>query len=886
MLIFNKKWRVLSLCLFTAALALTSLTFVSCGGDTEDGYKICLFGADTSKTWNVWAWKETGSKDEEYSTKSWPGGDIQLTKTDSDYGYIYTYMDVDTSYPLGILFVDSTGSSKTEDIEVPVSTLTSTTELYFVYGSKTYYTSADDVKGLYNASVTAISGSSLTITGTVIGASSVSASDFTVTNSSGASKTVTSAALSGTALTLTVTAGKSDLPLTLIYNSVSTSVTYSADCIDDYVLPSSSSEIAALAQSLGVSISDSSATFKTWAPTAGSVSVLLYASSSDAYDSSRTASFDAPGSTTTDWKKTSYTPKEVSMSLGDNGVWSVEDVDVSSYSYYKYKIKIANTTYYVSDIWHTVAGPDSAASQIADIDSSEATPSSWETSYTNPFGSSGNETKSYSDAVIYEMHVRDWSRAVDSSSTGKFLTICGNDTATVGSSTETIIEHLKDLGVTHVQILPMFDYAQLNSDTDYNWGYNPYHYNVPEGRYVTDSYTDGTQAVLELRTMVKALHDAGIAVIMDVVYNHTSGTLTGSLYDSTVPGYFYRMSNGSYSNGSGCGNELATNHAMVKQYVIESLKHWMNDYHINGFRFDLMGCFEASTMKDIYDELYAIDKNVLVYGEPWTGGTSAVSGGATAAGKGTSGIGYGAFDDDFRDAIKGGEYGGFKQGHVQGTFSDSGIIKGLTGASCTRNSTGLPELSLHYVECHDNYTLFDKLAISALNKTSYSGNLFTAASSYLDTIKSEDKLAAAFVLLSQGTPFINGGQEFLRTKQGNENSYNASDTINQINLGMKSTYSEVYNTYKALIALRKEYSSSFGNLTDSSATKVKVTSGVTKYTAGSFTVYFNATSDDYSLSDTGYEVTIDEESGAYSVAGSTSTITSVPAKGFVIIKNS
>ena len=197
------------------------------------------------------------------------------------------------------------------------------------------------------------------------------------------------------------------------------------------------------------------------------------------------------------------------------------------------------------------------------------------------------------------MHIRDWSRAIVSDSTGKFLEI---------AESAKIIGHLKDLGVTHVQILPMFDYAQVNSDSGYNWGYNPYHYNVPEGRYVTSGYKDGTQAVREMRQRISALHDAGIAVIMDVVYNHTNSTGENSLYDKTVPQYFYRVkADGSYSNGSGCGNEVATNHDMVRKYVIESLRHWMLDYHINGFRFDLMGLAEKETMKAVYDELYKID---------------------------------------------------------------------------------------------------------------------------------------------------------------------------------------------------------------------------------------------------------------------------------------
>ena len=534
---------------------------------------------------------------------------------------------------------------------------------------------------------------------------------------------------------------------------------------------------------------------------------------------------------------------------------------------------------------------DSIASQITDINSdSSAIPYGLsygnKESYKNPFGKNDTESKSYTDAVIYEMHITDWSYAEDADSTGnvgKYLTIANGDK---------VIEHIKELGVTHVQLLPVFEFAETNANTKYNWGYNPYHYNVPEGRYVTVGYEDGTQAVLELRTLIAKLHEAGIAVNMDVVYNHTSGTGDYSLYDSTVPYYFYRFdSDGNYSDGSGCGNEIDSEAAMAKKYIIDSLKHWMLDYHFNGFRFDLMGCLSKETMAEIYDELSKIDPNVMVYGEPWTGGTAAVTNGATQSVSSSSGEGIGAFDDDFRDSIKGAEFGGFKQGHVQGTYSDSGITTGLVGKSGknNRNVTGKLGLGLHYVECHDNYTLFDKLAISYWQRandktTTTTGNLFTKIGyDGLVEVKAENKLAAAYVFLSQGTAFINGGQEFLRTKRGNENSYNTSNTsstsTNGIDLTFKDTYSDVYNTYKGLIALRRANPSAFG--ANASAKAEKVSTGVTKYTTGDFLVYFNATDDAVNISASGYAKRVD-------VSGGTPTegevVSTVPAKSFVILK--
>ena len=364
---------------------------------------------------------------------------------------------------------------------------------------------------------------------------------------------------------------------------------------------------------------------------------------------------------------------------------------------------------------------------------------------------------------------------------------------------------------------------------------------------------------------------------------------------------------------------------MARKYVIDSLKHWMKDYHINGFRFDLMGCLESDTMKEIYEALYAIDKNVLVYGEPWTGGTSGVIGSADKAGEASVGYGFGAFDDSFRNAIKGAEFGGFQKGQVQGTADDNNIIKGLK-ANTSRNATNIKGLTIHYAECHDNYTLFDKLAMSILgmtnpNKTKL--DLFAAlGEEKLSNVIKQDKLAAAYIFLAQGTPFINGGQEFLRTKKGNPDSYAADtkggitwtntagnlniDDVNTINLSMKETYSDVYNTYKGLIALRKANPEAFGNNEDAIAERVLVKADattkqklVTRYATGDFLIFFNAGDTDYSVVDgdelkvADYPNLIDVSSGevSSSLLSASKFIDSetgklnIPAKSFVILKS-
>ena len=664
---------------------------------------------------------------------------------------------------------------------------------------------------------------------------------------------------------------------------------------------------------LGLTFDGEKAVFKVWAPLASEVKILFYDDVSKVGNfKAETVDAKACGSTTEGSLK-GEPSKESEMSLDkETGIWSYTLDSVGSKKYYKYQITNNGITYWTSDIYAKACSPDAIASQIVDINA--GTEYGTKEKYKNPFGSNGADSKDNSEAIIYEMHIRDWSRATVSDSTGKF-----NDFAS-----DEVIAHLKELGVTHVQILPMFEYAQVVNDDGYNWGYNPYHYNVPESRYTDySSDKDGTATVEQARAMIKKLHDNGIAVIMDVVYNHTSGTQGGSLYDSTVPYYYYRIkADGTYSNGSGCGNETDSEAPMFRKYMIDSLKHWMLDYHINGFRFDLMGIHSKEAMKEIYEALSAIDQNVLVYGEPWTGGDCLVENGATQAVSAGS-YGVGAFDDDFRDAVKGAEFGGFKTGQVQGEFNDTGIASGLVGKSGNnnRNVTGEPGLALHYVECHDNFTLYDKLVYSLkenledVQKADKDGKIATkwpasVSEEQLELIKKEDKLAAAFVLLSQGTPFMNGGQDFLRTKKGNPDSYSADtkggikwtneageyniDDVNTVDLSMKTDNADVYNVYKGLIALRKNNSVAFGKNTSASASTAKTknadgkearTKGVTKYTTGDFRIFFNATDNEVEIASsemTGYKTLVDVSTGT--PAESNLVPSKVPAKSFVILK--
>ena len=829
----------------------------SAGNGGTGEYTVYLLDKPASGTWGIWYWlvKADGSQNGvSKSTGEWPVGATTITGNDSTGGFQrLSISDIDSYTKLGLLFVNKdNGKEQTGDVLVPVSELKEHKTIYFTFSNpKIYYLNLDEAIGIMTAQVTNKDGTEISITTSRL--TSIDKSALSVKGSDGTEFAVSGAEISGSTGTITISNGNiSKLPYTITYGGKSVDAQIKQDLIDEIFKVEDSSEF-------GIILNGNTASFKMWAPLASKVQLALYADSS-AVSSDSNAEL-----------------KEMTFDNA-SGIWSAENVTVTGFKYYKYAVTNGGKTNYVADIWSKAASADSVASQICDINSdTNAIPkgltvdTAWGTkeAYYNPFGKTGTESKKYTDASIYEMHIRDWSRVEVSDSTGKFLDIANGDK---------VIAHLKDLGITHVQILPMFDYAQTNADTGYNWGYNPYHYNVPEGRYVKNM-TDGTDAVQQLRTLIGKLHEAGIAVNMDVVYNHTNGTGSASLYDMTVPEYFYRLdSSGNYYNGSGCGNEVATNHAVVKKYVIESLKHWMLDYHINGFRFDLMGLHESSTMSSIYTELSKIDQNVMVYGEPWTGGDSGVKNGcikenlsnfdSCSPSNNVNGVGY--FNDTIRDAIKGSVFDQAGKGQVQGVFSDDTICKGLLGSLEFATVLGR---SLNYVECHDNQTLFDRLAYSNYKKVS------GLSDTQMNEIKAEEKLTAAYIFLAQGTPFINGGQEFMRTKQNDHNSYISSDVINQISLSFKETYADVYNIYKGLIALRKANPAAFGANTSASAETV--TKGVTKYVTGDFCVYFNATDTKQTCDAAGYAKSVDVSSGTPTEAA---VVTNVPAKSFVILK--
>lgn len=412
------------------------------------------------------------------------------------------------------------------------------------------------------------------------------------------------------------------------------------------------------------------------------------------------------------------------------------------------------------------------------------------------------------DAVIYELHIRDFSVSPASGmvNKGKYLAFTEEGTRSP-EGLRTGIDHLKELGITHVHFLPVFDFLtvdELDANKTYNWGYDPQNFNAPEGSYASNPNT--ISRILELKMLVQSLHRAGIGVVFDAVYNHTYHTRR-SYFNQTVPGYYYRQKpNGTFSNASGCGNEVATERSMVRKYIIDSLVYWATEFHLDGFRFDLMGIYDLETMNQIRAKMDAISPSILLYGEGWTADKSPLDENWRAVKTNVPRLNrIAVFNDDFRDGIKGNGFQAESKGFVNGqTIQEENIKFGIAGACFHPQIVyGYVERSkspwatepwqcVNYAACHDNYTLFDKFVLSSPDATE-------------DELMRMVMMAGALVLTSQGIPFLHAGDEMARTKQGHHNSYKSPDSINQIDWTRKHTYNQVFTYYQSLIELRKSH---------------------------------------------------------------------------------
>jgi pullulanase len=398
-------------------------------------------------------------------------------------------------------------------------------------------------------------------------------------------------------------------------------------------------------------------------------------------------------------------------------------------------------------------------------------PPGWDTAKTGP------AVESPVDMVIYEMHVRDFTIAPNSPASpehrGKYLGFAE------------ALDHLKELGVTHVQLMPLQDFENDETSTNYNWGYVTTVYDSPEGWFASNISDDSR--IREFKQLVAALHQRGIGVIMDVVYNHTAA---GAPFNFFVPRYYYRyLPDGSQSNGSGCGNDFRSEAPMARKYIIDSLKHWVREYGVDGFRFDLMALIDLDTMKQAEAELRAINPSIVLYGEPWGGGGRSAK--VTPTNKQTiRGTRIGAFNDNIRNALVGSPFDKAHGGFIQDGSSKEDLQRGIEGA--WRIWAGTPGQAINYLSCHDNYTVWDKLKLSKPGASD-------------QEMKEMMKLGYLLLFTSQGVPFLHGGEEFARNKKGHENSYNAPDEINEVDWSLKEKNRDLYNYTRDIIALRKAH---------------------------------------------------------------------------------
>lgn len=523
----------------------------------------------------------------------------------------------------------------------------------------------------------------------------------------------------------------------------------------------------------------SATTFTLWAPTADEVRLMIY---SDGWRGSFIASY--------------------AMMPAEEGTWKMVVAQDLLGKYYTFHVKVKGKWLgETPGINAQAVGVNGQRAAI--VDWKQTHPEGWDNDRRPPL-------QSPADMIIYEMHHRDFS--VDEASgichKGKYLALTEQGT-TNSFQLATGIDHLVELGVTHVHLLPSSDYASIDEtrldENPYNWGYDPRNYNVPDGSYATDPYQPETR-IREFKQMVLALHRAGIRVVMDMVYNHTFYT-EESNFERTVPGYFYRrMKDGSWSNGSGCGNETASERPMMRKFMIDSVLYWIREYHIDGFRFDLMGLHDIDTMNAIRKAVDEVDSSVCLYGEGWTGGVPCYPASLLALKMNVARMpGIAAFSDELRDALCGSVWEKEKGGFLAGVPGAEQSVKfGIVGAIAhpqvkyrSVNYSHLPWAAqptqmIGYVSCHDGLCLADRLK-AALPDVGF------------DELVRLDKLAQTVVLTSQGIPFLYAGEELMRDKQGVDNSYKSPDAINGIAWDRKFLYRDVFAYYKELILLRKSH---------------------------------------------------------------------------------
>ncbi len=543
---------------------------------------------------------------------------------------------------------------------------------------------------------------------------------------------------------------------------------------------------------LGCTYTPEKTTFKVWSPEASSVVLCRYENGNG-------------GSAI----------EETPMAKGEKGVWSAEVTGDIVNTYYTYKVTVNGSTNEAADIYAKAAGVNGDRAMVVDLDSTD--PEHWEKNYQR-------EKTLLSDIIVWEIHIRDFSIDVSSGvsqqNRGKYKAFTESTTINGEGRTASCVDYLKELGVTHVQILPMYDYDAVDEaspGSDYSWGYSPKNYNVPEGSYSSDPY-DGNVRITEMKEMIQALHDAGIKVIMDVAYSHTCDA-KDSNFNKIMPDYYYKLNSDlSYDDQSGYGNATRSDSAMFRKFMIDSVSYWAEEYNLDGFRFDLMGIHDLATMNQIRSVLDSkFGKNTIVlYGEGWTGNGAYNPNSAHKANESKLDYGIGYYNDQIREALKGGQnfdgtIGFLQANYVSGEYLEPGekwpnnVFGGIMGSvGYTSGEWGMwrPFWSkssgccLSYVSAHDNLTLWDKLAEGF-------GQDFSSVD---DKMKRMNKMAGSVVLVSKGGAFMQAGEEFARTKNGDDNSSSSPDSVNKIDWNRAETYSDIREYYQGMIRIRKSFS--------------------------------------------------------------------------------
>ncbi len=540
---------------------------------------------------------------------------------------------------------------------------------------------------------------------------------------------------------------------------------------------------------LGAVIHGGETTFKVWAPTASNVVLNLFAMGheGEAYE-------------------------QIPMSKGDRGVWEYTQPNCGHGVYYTYTVTTSAGTQEATDPYAKAAGLNGNRSMVVDLD--RTNPAGWENDKVVTL-------EKYTDATIWEVHVRDFSNRIESSQyKGKYLAFTERG-LTNGAGIAVGVDYLKNLGVSHIHLLPVYDYATVDEakpDEQFNWGYDPKNYNVPEGSYSTDPY-NGEVRIIEFKQMVQSLHSDGLGVIMDVVYNHTYDA--NSAFNRIVPYYYYRYTaSGANSSASGCGNDTASERFMYGKFMVDSVSYWAKEYNLDGFRFDLMGLHDLETMRKIEEAVHAINPNAIIYGEGWTMG-STIDGSLQANQSNISRIepsegaagSISVFNDAIRDGLKGSVFSDTSKGYINGSYHSNAakVQAGIVGGDSSVPGWRVAGAAvINYMSAHDNHTLWDKLSIANADDTK-------------EERLAMNRLGAAILMISQGTPFWQAGEEFLRTKDGDHNSYKSSDEINNIKWETLTADSDEYammEYYKGLIEMRKAYDIFRGN-----SDTVKITFG-------------------------------------------------------------